>query len=688
MDERPTTKDLLERDEFIKRLGKALVAPDNSRATGVVVGITGEWGSGKSSILKMAAKYLEGPPHGAIVIQFDPWIISGRDDLITRLLVQIGKRLGQYEDAWAKNLAKSFLDYAGGLAPIIGEATGFGIVGKLVGGVFAPLRKSLDKAPDIHQQRENLKKALEKAQVAIIVMIDEIDRLDDGEIRSVTQFVRAVADFDRISYLLAYDQKRVAEALGGGATDEYQARGSAYLEKIVQYQIPLPVLAKEQLRRLTEDALNEFMPSGWNQGRRWEGMAEVLFPDVLQNLRDIKRFAGHARVLMDLANEVDRLDLLGWAALTIKAPQTIKTISENPYLVSSLRLSALHGIHSPDQLDVINVQEMTQAERLIAISPNGERTPAIMYLIGILFQKAGIWSVRDSHLPDRIEKPRPLLTVLSQGIPYGHFSKDEVSRFLQLDRPGRGEELLKLLMSDRLDLFLERFAPVFSQLERNQQVGFWLDVAAFLEGGAQDWPCAWDRWRNLAGEFFGWIATRSVASEFPAVAKGLRGACLTLDGQGEWQLLPELLYSQVWAHGLFGRNASDRYPQFLQAEEAEGLCRQLGRRFVTQYLKNFFALGRLRAPDALIIAAWSGEWTQEGRDSLTHDLGDSRVLDALVLLFFGNNSVSGRKTLSKLFDVEVFALSAEIRLKEHGDGMNPSLAETYRRIVDNGIRDD
>jgi hypothetical protein len=41
--------DLLERGEFIRRLGNALVAPDNSRATGVVVGITGEWGSGMPS---------------------------------------------------------------------------------------------------------------------------------------------------------------------------------------------------------------------------------------------------------------------------------------------------------------------------------------------------------------------------------------------------------------------------------------------------------------------------------------------------------------------------------------------------------------------------------------------------------------------------------------------------------------
>lgn len=60
----------------------------------------------------------------------------------------------------------------------------------------------------------------------IVVLIDELDRVESEEIRTVAQLVRSVADFPGVSYLLAYDRERVAQALGG----ENAERGQAYLE--------------------------------------------------------------------------------------------------------------------------------------------------------------------------------------------------------------------------------------------------------------------------------------------------------------------------------------------------------------------------------------------------------------------------------------------------------------------------
>lgn len=45
--------DKLERSRFIERLISAVVNPATKKSTGVVVGITGPWGSGKSSILNL-----------------------------------------------------------------------------------------------------------------------------------------------------------------------------------------------------------------------------------------------------------------------------------------------------------------------------------------------------------------------------------------------------------------------------------------------------------------------------------------------------------------------------------------------------------------------------------------------------------------------------------------------------------
>lgn len=76
--ERPT-EDKLERERFIERLADAVIA-GNSKATGVIIGITGPWGSGKSSILNLLANHISETRPEAIVVRFDPWLISGRND--------------------------------------------------------------------------------------------------------------------------------------------------------------------------------------------------------------------------------------------------------------------------------------------------------------------------------------------------------------------------------------------------------------------------------------------------------------------------------------------------------------------------------------------------------------------------------------------------------------------------------
>ena len=52
--------------------------------------------------------------------------------------------------------------------------------------------------------------------------------------------------------MLAYDPKRVIQALGGADSDDASRdeRGRAYLEKIVQLQIPLPVTFDEEISQL------------------------------------------------------------------------------------------------------------------------------------------------------------------------------------------------------------------------------------------------------------------------------------------------------------------------------------------------------------------------------------------------------------------------------------------------------
>jgi predicted KAP-like P-loop ATPase len=135
---------------------------------------------------------------------------------------------------------------------LLGHAAGYAALGgdKALEAVASVVAKALEPDTTLRKVRDDLEDLIRELKANIVILIDELDRVEDAEVRTVAQLVRAVADFPRVSYLLAYDADRVAQALGGGSAPGEIERGRAYLEKIVQLQIALPAVLPSQLRNL------------------------------------------------------------------------------------------------------------------------------------------------------------------------------------------------------------------------------------------------------------------------------------------------------------------------------------------------------------------------------------------------------------------------------------------------------
>src|ERR1700739_1468534 len=80
--------DRLLRQDFVARLLDALIEPEG-RATGMVLGLTGPGGSGKSSILNMVAALAEARHPPTIVVTFNPWLGSSRNGLIHAFFAEV-----------------------------------------------------------------------------------------------------------------------------------------------------------------------------------------------------------------------------------------------------------------------------------------------------------------------------------------------------------------------------------------------------------------------------------------------------------------------------------------------------------------------------------------------------------------------------------------------------------------------
>ena len=280
---------------------------------GFTIAVVGEWGSGKTSVLNMVAETLD-DGDTTTVLRFNPWLFGSATDLVTRFFHELSAQLGQGRFKRLKDVTKALSELGQTLAPLspIPGATG-------AANLFAKLTDLWTKPPSLHEKRENLRKVLRKSNSRIIVLIDDIDRLEASETRELFRLVRLTSDLPNVVFLLAFDSRHVARTLG-----ENESEGRKYLEKIVQVSYDLPNVRETILPGMFFYWLEELI-----QGRDltqldkdvWARVFYDVVNPLLGNLRDVKRYLYSIPVTLDtIGQEVALADLLGMEALRILRP--------------------------------------------------------------------------------------------------------------------------------------------------------------------------------------------------------------------------------------------------------------------------------------------------------------------------------------------------------------------------------
>jgi hypothetical protein len=309
-------------DERLRRTGfaDALAAQIASAGqSGVVMALTGPWGSGKTSLLNLIDERLGELPE-TIVVRFNPWYFSGTEQLLQHFFSEMG---GQLEEksvklkevgAWLKRYGAlltplRFVPVAGAWAEAAGKAA------EAVGASIMRDEESLQK------QHGELSRRLAESRQRVVVMVDDIDRLEDDEIKQVMRLVRLVGDFDNVVYLLAFDAGHVAAVLGdANGPDE----GRRYLEKIVQLSYEVPAIAPGELVDLLRDGISRTLAAASRTGdpERLEQLLALLDP-LIHTVRGVRRYLNVLpfafRVVGD---EIDAVDLLGLEAARLFLPAT------------------------------------------------------------------------------------------------------------------------------------------------------------------------------------------------------------------------------------------------------------------------------------------------------------------------------------------------------------------------------
>ncbi len=238
------TDDALGRERWVANLADLIEAyPGGASLT---IALYGRWGCGKTTLLNFVVEALQNPQRDRIVVgRFNPWNFSQQDRLYSAFFATVARLLKKADRSNRARKAATALD-ALSVATAPSALAGLGFVSEGVKTLAEMTKQYADSLGDIEKVKDDTSEALRRSEKRLVVVIDDIDRLSEEEVRQVFQLVKSVADFENVIYLLAFDQNMVAKALDSITGGE----GHAFLEKITNLVLRVPPLTRRQVREL------------------------------------------------------------------------------------------------------------------------------------------------------------------------------------------------------------------------------------------------------------------------------------------------------------------------------------------------------------------------------------------------------------------------------------------------------
>lgn len=645
--------DLLDRGPFVESLIRALIRPEivedgrivGRQATGYAVGLTGAWGLGKTSILQLVANELEEIPFVAVA-RFNPWLFKGRDELVVAFFNALRQALGKSAGEYGRDLIGAVDTYwdaintagtaAAGVADLHGAAGtasgGWRLLSKI-----RPKNKPQARTPE--EERRSLEKKLKSRQLAVVVLIDELDRVEDDEVRAVAQLVKAVGDIAGVSYLVAYDPERVVDALGRGATaEDRRESGERYLEKIIQHAIPLRPLFREDVDALIMGALTDhgLNPIAGNTEAKRKILDFIL--DAITTPREVKRLIGTYAVLeAAVRGELDAVDVLAYSWITVKSPNLRALIARHPDKLVS----------DPPTSEMINRLRSRRNDREAPPTPVdvlGDVARSHSDLLTLLF--ARFERHREAPEGDRISYRRNLIRLLYLGNPPSMLPRTTVEALWQSDDADYvTRQLRSLIKQGRARDLIGRIADLLPQISDGNHLMFWTGLAdAVLR--EEDWADGPNDLRALIDD------AEQLMSIFGQYHR--ESAKIAIDGlikSGDLSIIPGVLRKHLYAHGLTRHDGARGGEVIFTKDETEALFASELPRYKDAIFSGF-ALRRVADVEVWFVISNRGEWDEELRTSMTAQLSTSNSIATAASLLTPQGWSIDFDVVDKLFDTQ------------------------------------
>ena len=264
-----------------------IVVQANGRPTSI--GVSGSWGSGKSSMIKLVRRSFEQRAEGRessfIFVEFNAWLYQGYDDARAALLEVIATKLAEEAAAretgiekapnllkrvnWLRaaklgagsalalpptgvvgsviRTGKDLFSDSGDVADIANLEENATEAGDTFGGLLKP-RPELSPPREIQAIRDNFRETLEEIDITLVVLIDDLDRCLPPTTISTLEAIRLFLFLERTAFVIAADNAMIKHAVRqhfDGVDDDLVTN---YFDKLVQIPIRVPPLGTQEVR--------------------------------------------------------------------------------------------------------------------------------------------------------------------------------------------------------------------------------------------------------------------------------------------------------------------------------------------------------------------------------------------------------------------------------------------------------
>lgn len=322
LNDEPTEVDELDRSPYTLALSRTILRCE----TPFTIGVYGDWGAGKTSLLRLIARRIGDE---AKCVWFNAWLYQQHQDPALALLHTIATDLHLGDEA------KKLLAIVGAtLATTTLKVTtqvGIDDIQKIAEQYE---KEQFQQRDERTRLREKFQKFIDKARgpqkKRLIVFIDDLDRCLPEQALSVLEAIKLYLNISGCVYIIAADRIALERAVSTryGTNSGSNAR---YLDKIVQLPFLLPPIHPNSLDAYVRMHLDENLHE----------CADLLVAGLGPNPRAIKRFANVLTLNNELASDLDFPDYeLRWLCIVL----LIQYHDPEKYLVLSTEESTFESI--------------------------------------------------------------------------------------------------------------------------------------------------------------------------------------------------------------------------------------------------------------------------------------------------------------------------------------------------------